>query len=229
MRRNILLATVGATALLLAACDNKNNEPAPTPSPSAQTEDQSSGGASGAAKQAKNEAAPAENQNGTAEQMAETQVSDIGFAKNAAMGDMYEISASRIALERSQSQPVKDFAQQMIDAHNKTTTDLKGTLPPSTVSMLPADLDVDHQNMIQELRNATDADFDRVYIAQQREAHQSAEALFKEYADQGSDARLKQFAQDTLPAIEQHMDKVASLESPKKMASKSKSKKRKKG
>lgn len=226
MRRELLLATVGVIALLLAGCDNKKNEPSPTPSPSAQSEDQ--GGTSGTAKPSRTESAqneqsaPAGNDNGTADQMAATQVSDIGFAKNAAMGDMFEIAASRIALERSKSQAVKDFAQQMIDAHSKTTTDLKGVLPPATVSMLPGDLDTDHQAMIQTLRDAKDEDFDHTYLSQQSDAHQQARALFHEYADQGGDARLKQFAQDTLPAIEQHMDKVASLESPKKVASRSK-------
>ena len=221
MRREILLATAGLSVLaLVAACDNKKNEPSPTPSPSAQT-DESTG--TSATKSKKTASAGSEESGySTTTPGAENEVSDIGFAKNAAIGDMYEINASRMALERSQSEPVKRFAQDMIDAHSKTTTDLKGTLPPSTVQMLPADLDIDHQNMIQELRNASDEDFDRLYLAQQREAHEQALALFRSYADNGTEARLKQFAQDTLPAIESHKDKVASLSTPKKVALKSK-------
>lgn len=214
MRREVLMATAAFSAIaLLAACDNKS-EPAPTPTPTAQTED-----GSGASTKAKKTASADENGYNTS--TAETQVSDIGFAKNAAIAGMYEIDSSRMALERSESEAVKQFAQDMIDSHNKIATDLKGTLPPGTVQMLPVDLDVEHQSMIQELRNAEDADFDQRYLAQQMQAHEQARALFRNYADNGDEARLKEFAQNTLPVIQSHIKQVASL-STTKVASKSK-------
>lgn len=217
MRREILMATAAFSAIaLLAACDNKS-EPAPTPSPTAQTED-----GSGASTKAKKASA---DENGYNTSTAETQVSDIGFVKNAAIAGMYEINAARIALERSESEAVKQFAQDMIDAHNKIATDLKGTLPPSTVQMLPVDLDIEHQNMIQELRNAEDADFDQRYLSQQTQAHEQARALFRDYAENGGEARLKEFAQNTLPVIQTHIKQVASLNATKVAAKSKKSRK----
>jgi putative membrane protein len=77
--------------------------------------------------------------------------------------------------------------------------------------MLLADLDVPDQNILAELKNASDQDFDYLYPAQHKDAHQQALALFQSYADNGDEATLKKLAQDMLAAIEQHLDRVASL------------------
>lgn len=215
MRRNILLATAAIAALALVSGCNKpnnqsNNASADAGQSTSATETASNeNGTANTSRHAR--ASESANENGATTPTAE--VSDIGFANNAAIGDMYEIAAGRLALERSQSESVKQFAQEMIDAHSKTTTGLKGALPPSNVQMLPADLDVPHQNMLAALKNASDQDFDNIYLAQQKDAHQQALALFQNYADNGDEATLKKFAQDTLPAIEQHLDRVASLTS----------------
>src|SRR3954468_4823152 len=43
------------------------------------------------------------------------------FVPMAASSDLYEIESSRLALERSQSPAIKQFAQMMIDHHTMTT------------------------------------------------------------------------------------------------------------
>ena len=48
-----------------------------------------------------------------------------GFVTAAAISDMYEVTAGKLALERSSSPAVKEFAQKMVDAHTETTTQLK--------------------------------------------------------------------------------------------------------
>ena len=49
------------------------------------------------------------------------------FVQTAAMSDMYEIAAGKLAAEKGQSDAVKQFGQQMVDAHNKTTEELTGS------------------------------------------------------------------------------------------------------
>ena len=48
-----------------------------------------------------------------------------GFVQNAATSDMYEIEAGKIAIQKAQSDTVKTFGQMMVDAHSKTTEELK--------------------------------------------------------------------------------------------------------
>ncbi|MGQ0740698.1 MAG: DUF4142 domain-containing protein [Alphaproteobacteria bacterium] len=212
MRREILLASAAiATVALLAACEDRDKNQTQPGSPSAQTEE----GTTPSAKRGSGRSASAE------ETAMAPQVSDIGFVKTAAMGDLYEIAASRVALERSDSKAVKDFAEEMIEAHMSSSTALKGALPPSAVAMLPSELDAEHQILLRQLREADDAEFDRVYLNQLRDAHEQASGLFTSYAQAGSDARLRQFVQDTLPVIETHAHEVASLSSSSKLAQKS--------
>ena len=49
------------------------------------------------------------------------------FIQKAAMSDMYEVQAGKLAAEKGQSDAVKQFGQQMVDAHTKTTEELTGT------------------------------------------------------------------------------------------------------
>lgn len=50
----------------------------------------------------------------------ETAAVDTGttdFVEKATLSNMFEIEASKLALERSKFQPVKDFAKMLVDAH----------------------------------------------------------------------------------------------------------------
>src|ERR1700759_806061 len=52
--------------------------------------------------------------------LAEMTSTTKGFINMAAVSDMYEVTASKIALQRSSSPAVKEFAQKMVDAHTQT-------------------------------------------------------------------------------------------------------------
>ena len=51
--------------------------------------------------------------------------STTDFVQKAAMSDMYEVEAGKIASQKGQSAPVKGFGQMMVDAHSKTTEELQ--------------------------------------------------------------------------------------------------------
>ncbi len=148
-----------------------------------------------------------------------SEVSDIGFATSAAMDDTYAIAASRMALERSQSERVKRFAQETIDSHRKELFALRGAVPPNISMSLPTDLDIQHAKMLEDLKRATDEDFDNLYLAQQWDTLQAAEGRLKNYVQYGDEAMLKRFVQDSLPTIERHLDRLADLTSHKQLAS----------
>lgn len=133
------------------------------------------------------------------------------FVEKVAISDMYEIEASKIALERSKVQPVKDYAQMMIDAHTATTNEL---LPLASAAMVapPTALDNDHMGKLDELRNASVEDFDDKYIDQQTDAHENALNLLKDFAANGKDAGLQAFASKTAPAVDQHLQQVKALD-----------------
>jgi putative membrane protein len=136
------------------------------------------------------------------------------FARMAAMSDMFEMESSRLAEQRSQNSQVKQFAQHMIRDHQKTTTELKSMLPQLqgvSAAQMPSSLDQQHQALLQQLQGAQGAQFDRVYMQQQVQAHQQAVDMFSNYARSGDNAQLKQWASQTLPALQQHLQQAQQL------------------
>ena len=129
------------------------------------------------------------------------------YVKLAADSDKFEIESGRIAASRSKREDVKGFGKQMIADHTTTTKALMAALnnqerriaPPSTR------LSAENQAKIDLLKKAPKDSFDQLYLQQQLEAHKTAWALHKGYADNGTDAALKQVATTAIPAIERHL------------------------
>ncbi len=138
--------------------------------------------------------------------------STTDFIQKAAMSDMYEIEAGKIATQKGQTAPVKEFAAMMVEAHSKTTEELNGIVASEKINVdLPTKLDSKHQKLIDDLNAASNADFDKTYAKQQVDGHQEAVNLFDSYANKGDNAALKAFAQKTLPVIQQHLDEAKKL------------------
>ncbi|MGH6878778.1 MAG: DUF4142 domain-containing protein [Rhizomicrobium sp.] len=56
------------------------------------------------------------------------------------------------------------------------------------------------QTLIEDLNGASDADFDKRYVAQQEEAHGVAITLVKNYQSHGNDSALRELCELALPA-----------------------------
>jgi putative membrane protein len=135
-----------------------------------------------------------------------------GFVTAAATSDMYEVAAGKIALQRSQSAAVKNFAQQMVDAHTKTTETLKGIIAANNIQVTPpAHVDSRRQGMLDNLRGASAADFDHRYISQQIAAHKEADILMRGYAKDGDNSKIQAFAADTDKHVKMHLSMAQKL------------------
>ena len=134
------------------------------------------------------------------------------FVQQAAMSDLYEVEAGKIASQRGQSDAVKQFGQQMTEAHTQTTEELKGIVKAENIKgNLPTKLDDKHQRLIDDLNAAHVEEFDKTYAKQQVNAHEKAADLFQKYAEKGDDAVVKAFAAKTLPVIKQHLEEAKKL------------------
>jgi len=146
-------------------------------------------------------------------------MNDVGstsFVEKAAMGDQFEIESSKLALQKATDPQIKQFAQQMIDEHSKSSDNLKATLQSAGANMSPPaglTLDGKHQALMDKLQKASGKEFERLYVQIQRDGHKEAVDLFSKYSKDGKEASLKGFAQETLPVIERHYQHVQSLKS----------------
>jgi len=138
---------------------------------------------------------------------AETTSSLQGFVTGAAISDMYEVEAGKIAAQRSANPDVKAFAEKMVSAHTETTAKLKSILGSMKHQpAAPAHLDDRRQGLIDNLRGASAADFDARYMGQQVDAHKEALILMKGYAKSGDNKDVKAFAADTAPVVQDHLN-----------------------
>jgi putative membrane protein len=134
------------------------------------------------------------------------------YVNKAADGDMYEIQSSQVALQRSKNKMVRDHAQTMIRDHTKSSDMLKAAAAKSSPPMSPPPaMTPEKQAKVDALRAAPEADFDRMYIADQVTAHQEAWAVHQGYATTGSEAPLKATAGRVVPVVERHLAHLKSM------------------
>ncbi|MDB5662408.1 MAG: hypothetical protein JWM38_744 [Sphingomonas bacterium] len=205
MRNRIFFVTAATSALMLGACNDGA-------APSAEANMSAGNTVELGQTQPVNEAQDAAGAAVGLGSAAAANTADA-YVPNAAIGDMYEIESSRLAVEKSQSAGVKAFAQQMITDHTATTAKLKETLASANLAITPPTaLDARRQGMIDNLKAASAADFDKTYLDQQTAAHREAVTLHSGYAEDGENPALKQLAAATTPKIQHHLEMVQKLD-----------------
>jgi putative membrane protein len=129
------------------------------------------------------------------------------FLQNSAIANQFEISASRVALQKSQNDEVRQFAHQMIDDHTQIGSQEKQVITEENLNVQrpSPSLDPKHQKLLDKLNDASPEDFDKLYVKDQIDGHKEAVSLFSDYAKNGDDQGLKNFASDTLPTIKDHL------------------------
>ncbi|WP_134726242.1 DUF4142 domain-containing protein [Paracoccus luteus] len=134
------------------------------------------------------------------------------FVEMAASGGLFEVRSSELALERSQSDDVKAFAQMMIADHGKANDELKAlaTAKNLTVPAEPAGPPADH---LAAVMAAEGDNFDPAYVEHQAQAHAETIQLFQAEAASSNDADLAAFAEKTLPTLQMHAEHVQGLAS----------------
>jgi len=209
MKHALFLTAATVAALSLAAC----NKPAST------TANDTASAAGNAASETAGAAGSAVNkaQDATGAAVGATSAATMGshdtgaFVSNASQSDMYEIEAAKIAQTRSKNPDIKAFAKQMITDHTALMNSMKPLA--QAAGQTPADkLDQRRQGFIDNLKSASDADFDKTYVDQQVAAHEEALSLMQGYAKDGSDAGLKGGASKAIPKVQMHLDKIKSIQ-----------------
>ncbi|MFN4040261.1 MAG: DUF4142 domain-containing protein [Brevundimonas sp.] len=136
------------------------------------------------------------------------------YVPNAAMGDMYEIQAADIALERSQNAQIRELAQMIKADHTAASAAMKPLAAQAAPDVeIPAELDQRRQGLIDNLRSASAEAFDRTWIDQQVAAHQEALTLHRGFSDNTDAPALAEHARTVTPKIEAHLQGAERLQS----------------
>jgi putative membrane protein len=133
------------------------------------------------------------------------------FIIMASIGNLQEMSAANLAIQKAVHPGVKMFAQHMMSDHSKAQRQLmqlakqKGFDIPSqaTGGIMPDPM----------LKNASGRDFDRIYVHMMVTGHRQTVSMFENYALTGKNLSVKAFAQQTLPVLKQHLAAITALDS----------------
>lgn len=204
MKRTLLVSGAFAALLALSACGEKAEVVEDGPVENASAE---SGVGSNPASNAAQDAASAAVGTVSAATLGRT---TEGFVTNAAISDMYEIEAGKLASTMAKNADLKKFGQQMVTDHTKMSAELKTAVASAQGVTLPTAMDERRQGMIDNLKQAGDK-FDEVYQEQQVAAHGEALTLARTYAEAGDNAALKAHATKGAPMIENHLQMVRAM------------------
>jgi len=132
---------------------------------------------------------------------------DRQFVTKAAQGGMAEVELGQLATQKAQSEQVKQFGQRMVDDHTKANDQLKQVASRENIT-LPTGLDAKDQALKDHLEKLSGAQFDKVYMQHMVTDHKKDIAAFQKEATSGQNEQVKQFAQQTLPTLQSHLQQA---------------------
>jgi len=137
-------------------------------------------------------------------QTTHTKADDKRFVREAAQGGMTEVALGKLAVEKGQTDAVKQFGQRMIDDHSKADDQLKAVAAAQNIN-IPDTLDSRHQALVNKMSNLSGAAFDREFAKNQVRDHEKDIREFQNEAQNGNNPAVKNFASNTLPTLQQHL------------------------
>lgn len=134
--------------------------------------------------------------------LAQSPPSPQDFVKTVAVANMFGVGSATLALQKSDSAPIKDYAHRLADEHAKAASSLRRVVAKRSDMALPDRPDSAHLDLLTDLSNRQGADFDKAYVSAQSGSHHQIAQIVAAYARDGSDAEIKAFATQALPTFE---------------------------
>jgi putative membrane protein len=129
---------------------------------------------------------------------------DREFIEDAAKGGMAEVELAKIAQERASSPEVKQFAQKMEHDHSQANQKLRELAQEKGVTM-PSGPKLSQNHEASKLMKLQGREFDREYMDYMVKEHKKDVKEFKKQAEKAKDSDVKNFAQETAPKLEHHL------------------------
>ncbi|MCY1261385.1 hypothetical protein D9M68_506900 [compost metagenome] len=131
------------------------------------------------------------------------------FVAQASAASVAKVEAAKLALQNSESEDVQSFARQVIDDHTKAASDLKALARDKNLQAYDEAAPVKaSKNQLLELRQDS---FDAAYARNQVKTNEEAVAFFSRAVETG-DPDVQDFARNTLPVLQRHLEMARELE-----------------
>ena len=131
------------------------------------------------------------------------------FVETAAAENEAEVKLGKLAKDKASHDDVKKFAERMVEDHQKANDRLKDVdIVPQEIFASTEQLKPEKQQIHDRLSQLSGDEFDREYMTHMVEDHEKAVKLFRKQADKTSDRELSQYAERTLPTLENHLEEA---------------------
>lgn len=137
-------------------------------------------------------------------QTANTTNPDLQFMAKAASAGHAKVVLGQLALRNSNREDVRQFAQRMVDDHNKATHQL-AELAMHEHLRLPRHAEGQDAAEIKRLSALSGDEFDTAYIRLMIEDHRKTIDDYQKEAQQGEVAPIRTLANSTLPMLREHL------------------------
>ena len=136
---------------------------------------------------------------------------DSTFLKKAAQGGMAEVELGQLATQKASTEEVKKFGQRMVDDHTKANEQLKQVAAEKNIDV-PQQLDAKDKATKAHLEKLSGQQFDPLYMKDMVRDHQKDVAEFeRESKIVAKDPAIKNFAQQTLPILKDHLKEAEKI------------------
>ena len=135
---------------------------------------------------------------------------DKVFVKKALEGSMAEVQMGQLALQKSNDDQVKQFAQRMVDDHGKMVDQLKPVAQQMGVKVPDGPSKGQIKNMDKMKALSGDA-FDHAYIKDMVKDHKGDDNDFKLEAQSTQNPQLKQLVMQNDQIIESHLQQIQQI------------------
>jgi putative membrane protein len=124
---------------------------------------------------------------------------DKAFVKDAAKGGMMEVAMGHVAEKNASDSEVKNFGARMVTDHGKANEDLKAIAKEENVEW-PAE------------KEAGKWKSDKGYMDAMVKDHEKDLAEFEKEAKDGSDPKVKSFADKTAKTVQEHLEMAKEID-----------------
>jgi putative membrane protein len=116
-----------------------------------------------------------------------------------------EIEMGQLAQNNASSAKVKDFGQKLVDDHTQNQQQLQQIAQQKGVD-LKSEEKPDEQASKNKFEGMKGAQFDKAFLAHERDDHAKLLQQLKQEQDQIQDPEVKSFISQTITAVQQHLD-----------------------
>lgn len=134
------------------------------------------------------------------------------FVNEASAKAIAEIEAAKVALETTQSEDIREFAQMMIDDHTKGREKLAELAAGDDDLELADDATLMDRAKVMILEMRDGESFDQAYANNQVNAHEETIELYRDYTQEGEHEQLREHAESELSTLEEHLEKARELQ-----------------